>query len=78
VKLLGASMGDASTLVGFLHIELFSMILPAAIAAFAAGVASGFTAGEESAARSTSFCRTRFRVAASSWRSGSRSRWGAS
>ena len=48
VKLLGASMGDASTLVGFLHIELFSMILPAAIAAFAAGVASGFTAGQES------------------------------
>jgi ABC-2 type transport system permease protein len=47
-KLLGASMGDASTLIGFLHIELFSMILPAAIAAFAAGVASGFTAGEES------------------------------
>jgi ABC-2 type transport system permease protein len=47
-KLLGASMGDASTLVGFLHIGLFSMILPAAIAAFAAGVASGFTAGEES------------------------------
>jgi ABC-2 type transport system permease protein len=48
MKLLGASAGDASTLIGFLHIELFSMILPAAIAAFAAGVASGFTAGEES------------------------------
>jgi len=47
-KLLGASMGDASTLIGFLHIELFSMILPAGMAAFAAGVASGFTAGEES------------------------------
>jgi len=47
-KLLGASMGDASSLIGFLHIELFSMILPAAIVAFAAGVASGFTAGEES------------------------------
>jgi ABC-2 type transport system permease protein len=48
VKLLGASMGDASTLVGFLHIELFSMILPAALVAFAAGTTSGFTAGEES------------------------------
>ena len=48
VKLLGASLGDASTLIGFLHIELFSMILPAAIVAFAAGMASGFTAGEES------------------------------
>ncbi|MGD0020080.1 MAG: ABC transporter permease subunit [Candidatus Limnocylindrales bacterium] len=47
-KILGASMGDASTLIGFLHIELFSMILPAAIVAFAAGMASGFTAGEES------------------------------
>ena len=47
-KLLGASIGDASTLIGFLHIELFSMILPAALAAFAAGIASGFTAGEES------------------------------
>jgi ABC-2 type transport system permease protein len=47
-KLLGASVGDASSLVGFLHIELFSMILPAALVAFAAGVASGFTAGEES------------------------------
>jgi ABC-2 type transport system permease protein len=42
VKLLGASMGDASSLIGFLHIELFSMILPAAIVAFAAGMASGF------------------------------------
>jgi ABC-2 type transport system permease protein len=48
VKLLGASVGDASTLIGFLHIELFSMILPAAMVAFAAGIASGFTAGEES------------------------------
>ncbi len=47
-KLMGASMGDASTLIGFLHIELFSMILPALIIAFAAGLASGFTAGEES------------------------------
>jgi len=47
-KIIGASLGDASTLVGFLHIELFSMILPAAMVAFAAGVASGFTAGEES------------------------------
>ena len=47
-KLMGASFGDASTLVGFLHIELFSMILPALIVAFAAGMASGFTAGEES------------------------------
>jgi ABC-2 type transport system permease protein len=47
-KLLGASLGDASTLIGFLHVELFSMILPAALVAFAAGVASGFTAGEES------------------------------
>jgi len=41
-------MGDASTLVGFLHIELFSMILPALMVAFTAGMASGFTAGEES------------------------------
>jgi ABC-2 type transport system permease protein len=47
-KLLGASLGDASTLVGFIHIELFSMILPAALVAFAAGMGSGFTAGEES------------------------------
>ena len=47
-KLLGASVGDASSLIGFLHIELFSMILPAALVAFAAGMASGFTAGEES------------------------------
>ena len=47
-KVLGASVGDASSLVGFLHIELFSMILPALIVAFAAGMASGFTAGEES------------------------------
>jgi ABC-2 type transport system permease protein len=47
-KLMGASLGDASTLIGFLHIELFSMILPALMVAFAAGVASGFTAGEES------------------------------
>jgi ABC-2 type transport system permease protein len=46
-KLLGAG-GDASSLVGFLHIELFSMILPALMVAFAAGMASGFTAGEES------------------------------
>jgi ABC-2 type transport system permease protein len=47
-KLLGAQVGDASSLIGFLHIELFSMILPAGIVAFAAGTASGFTAGEES------------------------------
>jgi ABC-2 type transport system permease protein len=47
-KILGATVGDASTLIGFLHIELFSMILPALIVAFAAGMASGFTAGEES------------------------------
>jgi ABC-2 type transport system permease protein len=47
-KLLGAQVGDASSLIGFLHIELFSMILPAGIVAFAAGMASGFTAGEES------------------------------
>ena len=46
-KLLGAG-ADASSLVGFLHIELFSMILPALMVAFAAGMASGFTAGEES------------------------------
>jgi ABC-2 type transport system permease protein len=47
-KLMGASLGDASTLIGFLHIELFSMILPALMVAFAAGMASGFTAGEDS------------------------------
>jgi ABC-2 type transport system permease protein len=47
-KILGASVGDASSLTGFLHIELFSMILPALMIAFAAGMASGFTAGEES------------------------------
>jgi ABC-2 type transport system permease protein len=47
-KLMGASLGDASTLVGFLHIELFSMILPALMVVLAAGIASGFTAGEES------------------------------
>jgi ABC-2 type transport system permease protein len=47
-KLMGASIGDASTLVGFLHIELFSMILPALMVTYAAGMASGFTAGEES------------------------------
>ena len=47
-KLMGASLGDASSLVGFLHIELFSMILPALMVVLAAGMASGFTAGEES------------------------------
>jgi ABC-2 type transport system permease protein len=47
-KLFGAEIGDVSSLVGFLHIELFSMILPALMIAFAAGTASGFTAGEES------------------------------
>jgi len=47
-KLMGANAGDASSLIGFLHIELFSMILPALIIAFTAGMASGFTAGEES------------------------------
>jgi ABC-2 type transport system permease protein len=47
-KLFGASIGDANTLVGFLHIELFSMILPALMVVLAAGTASGFTAGEES------------------------------
>jgi ABC-2 type transport system permease protein len=47
-KILGASMGDASTLIGFLHIELFSMILPALMVTYVAGMASGFTAGEES------------------------------
>ncbi len=47
-KLMGASLGDASTLIGFLHIELFSMILPALMVTYAAGMASGFTAGEES------------------------------
>jgi beta-exotoxin I transport system permease protein len=47
-KLMGASLGDASTLVGFLHIELFSMILPALMVVLTAGIASGFTAGEES------------------------------
>jgi ABC-2 type transport system permease protein len=47
-KLLGANPGDATSLIGFLHIELFSMILPALMVAFAAGIASGFTAGEES------------------------------
>jgi len=47
-KLLGASVGDASSLIGFLHIELFSMVLPALMIAFSAGMASGFTAGEES------------------------------
>ena len=47
-KIFGSSVGDASTLIGFLHFELFSMMLPAAMIAFAAGMASGFTAGEES------------------------------
>ncbi len=47
-QLMGAQAGDASSLIGFLHIELFSMILPAALIAFAAGMASGFIAGEES------------------------------
>ena len=46
-KLLGAG-ADASSLVGFLHIELFSMILPALMVVLTAGMASGFTAGEES------------------------------
>ena len=35
-------------LTGFLHIELFSMILPALMVVLAAGLSSGFTAGEES------------------------------
>jgi len=47
-KIFGSSIGDASTLIGFLHFELFSMMLPAGMIAFAAGIASGFTAGEES------------------------------
>jgi ABC-2 type transport system permease protein len=47
-KLFGSQVGDASTLVGFLHFELFSMMLPAGMIAFAAGMASGFTASEES------------------------------
>jgi ABC-2 type transport system permease protein len=46
-KLMGAS-GDVNTLTGFLHIELFSMILPALMVALVAGMGSGFTAGEES------------------------------
>jgi ABC-2 type transport system permease protein len=46
-KLMGAT-GNVNTLVGFLHIELFSMILPALMVVLAAGMASGFTAGEES------------------------------
>jgi ABC-2 type transport system permease protein len=46
-KLFGPG-ADANSLVGFLHVELFSMILPALMVAFAAGMASGFTAGEES------------------------------
>jgi ABC-2 type transport system permease protein len=46
-KLFGV-VGDATTLAGFLHVELFSMILPALMVALVAGMASGFTAGEES------------------------------
>jgi ABC-2 type transport system permease protein len=46
-KLMGAT-SDVNTLTGFLHIELFSMILPALMVVLAAGIASGFTAGEES------------------------------
>ena len=67
VKLLGASMGDASSLIGFLHIELFSMILPAAIVAFAAGMASGFTAGEESIDLLLSYPISRRRVVLEKW-----------
>ena len=46
-KLMGAT-GDVNTLTGFLHIELFSMILPALMVVLTAGIGSGFTAGEES------------------------------
>jgi ABC-2 type transport system permease protein len=46
-KLMGAT-GDINSLTGFLHIELFSMILPALMVVLAAGMSSGFTAGEES------------------------------
>ena len=46
-KIFGAS-GDVNTLTGFLHIELFSMILPALLVVLMAGMGSGFTAGEES------------------------------
>jgi ABC-2 type transport system permease protein len=46
-KLMGAT-GDINSLTGFLHIELFSMILPALMVVLAAGIGSGFTAGEES------------------------------
>ena len=46
-KLMGAT-GDINSLTGFLHIELFSMILPALMVVLAAGLSSGFTAGEES------------------------------
>ena len=46
-KIFGAS-GDVNTLTGFLHIGLFSMILPALLVVLMAGMGSGFTAGEES------------------------------
>ncbi len=47
-KLLGADVQNANTLIGFLHVEMFGMILPAGLVAFAVTVGSGFTAGEES------------------------------
>jgi ABC-2 type transport system permease protein len=47
-NLLGADVENANTLIGFLHVEMFGMLLPAGLIAFAITLGSGFTAGEES------------------------------
>lgn len=46
--LIGGTMINASTVNGFLNLELFPLMLPIVLGGFAAGLASGFTAGEES------------------------------
>jgi ABC-2 type transport system permease protein len=46
--LVGGSDFDVSNATGFLNVELFPLIMPALLAAFAITLCSGFTAGEES------------------------------
>ncbi len=45
--LIGGSMIDLSSPSGFLNVELFPLMLPLVLSAFAVGLASGATAGEE-------------------------------
>ena len=45
--LVGGADFDVSTATGFLNVELFPLIMPALLSAFAIALCSGFTAGEE-------------------------------